>query len=343
MRKYVWLIAITAGVLACSATKIDGDSGAKEPPQSRCIVAGYIPAYKIDPAQPGDLSYLGKPTRVYFFGIYPDAEGAWQLRAEIAPKLSVVRAAMSSSQELFVVAGGGASATPNMHVMGRDAAKREAYATALVEYAHRNNFDGIDMDWETDWSKSPAMYVAQEDFVDLMTRIRTKMNALPATTKVKKLSAALGSREDSREMAYAVRDIVDQVNVMIYDVYGSEAEGYPHAPLEMFQQRLEAFAARGIPKSKLLGGVPFYGGDRSKSVEATLDYKSICKAAGGKITPAMNRYDGYAFNGVDLIAAKSKYIVDNGYGGIMIWELAQDVAYSDPLSLLRSIKGVTDR
>ena len=64
--------------------------------------------------------------------------------------------------------------------------------------------------------------------------------------------------------------------------------------------------------------------------------------AGGAITASSNAYGGYAFNGVDLMQEKTQYVLDNGYAGLTIWELSQDMPYDNPLSLLRAIKSVAD-
>ena len=39
---------------------------------------------------------------------------------------------------------------------------------------------------------------------------------------------------------------------------------------------------------------------------------------------------------------KTQYVLDNGYAGLTIWELSQDMPYDNPLSLLRAIKSVAD-
>lgn len=306
------------------------------------IITGYMPEYRINIATPGDLSYLSVPDRIYFFGIYPTASGEWQLFSSITAKVNIVRTAMREGQELFVVAGGGGGATPNMHVMGNNAAKREAYAEALVNYAHQNNFDGIDIDWETDWSKSPAEKVNKEAYVDLMTRIRNKMNALPGTTRVKKLTTALSTQSDSRELGLAVGNIVDQINVMVYDVYGTQAEGYPHAPMPMFKSGLENYVNAGLPKDKLLGGVPFYGGNRTVSPAQQKPYKDIYSEAYPSLTASMNSWNNFSFNGVDLIREKTGYVIHNDFSGMMIWDLTQDIAYNNELSLLRAMRQVVD-
>lgn len=338
-RTDVLTLLFAATVLSfCGCTNGGNRNNAGEDEPPRYILTGYIPAYKINTASPGDLSYLQIPDRIYFFGIYPSAAGAWQVSADIPPKLDIVRAAMKKGQELFVVAGGGASATPNMHVMGTDEAKREAYAQALVSYAHQNQFDGIDIDWETDWSKSPFVRVGKDDFVDLLTRVRNKMNALPPDTRVKKLTTALATQSDSRELGHAVSDLVDQINVMVYDVYGTQAEGYPHAPLSIFQAALENYANAGVPKRKLLGGVPFYGGNKTVSPTQTKSYRDIYYGASPAIIPSMNSSDNFAFNGVDLIKAKTLFVTSGDYAGMMIWEFSQDIPSDNNLSLLKAMR-----
>ena len=202
--------------------------------------------------------------------------------------------------------------------------KRAAFARAVVEYAHARGFDGIDVDWETDWSSEPFLHVPEDDMVDLLQQIRARMAELPVGTKVRQLTAALSSSTRGQSMGGRIADYVDHINVMIYDTYGTEEEGYPHAPMRVLKESLAGYAAAGVPNSKIIVGVPFYGGDKSVSPASS------------------NSYGGYAFNGVDLMKEKTQYVLDNGYAGLTIWELSQDVAYDSSLSLLRAIKSVAD-
>ena len=41
--------------------------------------------------------------------------------------------------------------------------------------------------------------------------------------------------------------------------------------------------------------------------------------------PAVNQTNGYGFCNNDCVAEKMRWVVENGYGGMMIWELSQDV------------------
>lgn len=168
------------------------------------------------------------------------------------------------------------------------------------------------------------------------------MNTLPESTRVKKLTTALATQSDSRELGLAVVNIVDQISVMVYDVYGTQAEGYPHAPISMFKTGLENYVTAGIPKQKILGGVPFYGGNRTVSPTQHKAYRDIYNEAYPSLTASMNVWNNFAFNGVDLIREKTSYVVSNDYAGMMIWELYQDTPYDNELSLLRAMRQVVD-
>ena len=313
-----------ASCSSCSSSSDEGHDGPK-PSVSRCIVAGYSNAGRISSASPADYPYLKYPTRVYCFGISPDAQGVWYVNPERERQQNTVRAAMTSSQEAFLVVGGGATAG-NMYRMGTDPAKRAAFARAVVEYAHARGFDGIDVDWETDWSSEPFLHVPEDDMVDLLQQIRARMAELPVGTKVRQLTAALSSSTRGQSMGGRI----------------AEEEGYPHAPMRVLKESLAGYAAAGVPNSKIIVGVPFYGGDKSVSPVITQPYNTLCAMAGGAITASSNSYGGYAFNGVDLMKEKTQYVLDNGYAGLTIWELSQDVAYDSSLSLLRAIKSVAD-
>ncbi len=334
--------AIVSVVAACSESCSEAEPQKSAVAETKCIVAGYSMATRITTSDPKDYPYLKYPTRVYCFGISPDTEGVWYVDPSREAAHTTVRKALTESQEAFLVVGGGATAG-NMYTMGTDAAKRTAFADALVAYAHARQFDGIDVDWETDWSSEPFKYVPADDLIALLSAIRERMEALPSDARVRQLTVALSSNLDGRAMGGKVAPYVDHINVMIYDTYGTAEEGYPHAPMRVVKESLAGYEANGVPASKIILGVPFYGGDKSRTPVATQTYRSLCSLSGGKITSATNSWGGYAFNGADLMREKTQYVLDKGYAGIMIWELSQDLDYEHPLSLMRAIRSVAEK
>lgn len=341
----VSLLFACFSILICPACeKNDGNGSGDGGVQEDCIiVGGYSMAARIGSFNPADYPYMKYPGRVYCFGLAPNADGKWYVNQNYEQKIKVMRDAMEPYQECFLVMGGGGT-SKNMYIMGTDEAKRNAFAKALVSYAHENNYDGIDIDWETVWSENPPLRIPAEDLKALLGKIREEMAALPSGTRVKKLTVALSSIE--HEIGAVVKDYVDQINVMVYDCYGEEEDPdgtFPHAPMSLFEERLGNYVEAGVPAEKIIAGVPFYGGNKKLEGTPTLVYNVLCAQAGDAITASTNSYNGYAFNGVDLITRKTQYLVDNGFAGIMVWEMSHDIDFNKPLSLMRAIKSVTSR
>lgn len=322
-------------------------SGTVDKESEPVIITGYLYESQINMQEPGDLSYLREMDRINYFHVYPDTFGVWEVNPGFLNRLKMVKEVMRPEQEIFIVAGGGGAPSAYMYTMATDPAKRETYAETLVNFAHRYDFDGIDIDWETYWRVVPYLHVPKDAYVELMTLIRNKIDDLPATSRVKKLSCALdGTQEHNRELAAAVAHLTDQINVMVYDAYGTEEEGYPHAPMRMFTDALEGFSNGGIPKHKLLGGVPFYGSNISVTPRKGGNYKKLYNEAleaGTPLTPSMNSFNGIAFNGADLIRKKTEFVIKNGYGGMQIWEVTYDIPYTNELSLLRTMRKTIDK
>lgn len=336
---------IIISLVFCFVTCVAGASVNK--PSGSVIITGYLYESQINTEEPVDLSYLRELDRINFFHVYPDSSGVWEVNPGFINRLKMVKEVMRPEQEIFIVAGGGGAPSAYMYTMATDPAKRETYAETLVNYAHRYDFDGIDIDWETYWRVVPYLHVPKDAYVELMTLIRNKIDALPVTSRVKKLSCALdGTQEHNRELAAAVAHLTDQINVMVYDAYGTKEEGYPHAPMGMFTNALEGFFNAGIPKHKLLGGVPFYGSNRSVTPAKGGNYKKLYNEAlkaNSPLSPSMNSFNGIAFNGADLIREKTEFVIKNGYGGMQIWEVTYDIPYSNDLSLLRAMRKTIDR
>jgi len=91
-------------------------------------------------------------------------------------------------------------------------------------------------------------------------------------------------------------------------------------------------------------GVPFYAkrpykeGDTSPR---TYTYHTIVEMA--HPLPDINNYGSYSFNGQTLIKDKTSFLIEIDIGGIMAWELSQDVPISSPYSLFDAILDVAGR
>jgi GH18 family chitinase len=106
-----------------------------------------------------------------------------------------------------------------------------------------------------------------------------------------------------------------------------------HSTYEQAVQDLRKFIDAGIPREKLILGLPFYG----RKVTAPYEEATYADIV-AKYHPAsdVNEVDGIFFNGIGTVQLKTCHAMSKNIGGVMIWELAQDTM--DKTSLLAAIK-----
>jgi hypothetical protein len=190
----------------------------------------------------------------------------------------------------------------------------------LVDLVEKYNLDGIDLDNES--SSDPATY---------STFIAELRQALPAEKTI-----SMAGSPYRVSINPEVSEALDFINLMTYDM--GKGQGYPyHSTLEESIVAMDLWANAGIPKAKILMGIPFYGRDGHVT---GFEYWWIVDkynpppeqnqateplAAGGTIW----------WNGPDLVAQKVSYAKDNGFGGVMVYELGTDS--TDNKSLLKAV------
>jgi spore germination protein YaaH len=152
-----------------------------------------------------------------------------------------------------------------------DPATRAAHVDALVELAAREEWDGIDLDYERfafadgadSWDATRPNWVA---FVqELSTRLHTDGRQLVVTTP------ALWQSDG--KVQYRVYDWesiaphVDTLRVMTYD--WSTSQPGPLAPAHWVEDTLDYATEAGVPPGKLQLGIPTYGKDWITSTAGT--------------------------------------------------------------------------
>lgn len=204
-------------------------------------------------------------------------------------------------------------------------ANRSAFAKKLKDYIVANNLDGIDLDLEGDAINS--------DYSGFMSVLADTMHA-----HNKLITAALPGWNEgygASPIANSSLAKLDFLNIMAYDFCGP-TWGTPgqHSSYSLAQNSINYWKGRGLPASKCILGVPFYGygfGSSYSSYGYTFAYIAANYPDRVYLDEAANTI---YYNGIFTIIDKTNLAMQQA-GGIMIWELTQDASGTN--SLLRAI------
>jgi len=261
-------------------------------------VIGYLPHYR---AGALDALPYEQLTDLIFFSVEPRADGSIDFsdaKSGILKKLTTL--AKSKGVKVHVCVGGWGK-SKHFSKMAADSVSRLAFVRNLVIFLKKHELDGADLDWEHPKTKSEIGNF-QKLLIDLKKGFR------PHGFELSIAVAGWGTYLKPETIAF-----VDRILVMAYD------QGTPHSSFSGAKSDMEHWVKQGVPKSKLVLGLPFYGRNGKKEA---MTYDEIVRRF--KPSPDSDLAGGYHFNGPATIRKKTAYAIREGYGGVMIWELGQD-------------------
>ncbi|WP_224365579.1 glycosyl hydrolase family 18 protein [Hyalangium versicolor] len=279
------------------------------------------------------------------------------------------------------------------------AEKRQAFVASCVDLYIRGNlpgmqpgalagvFDGIDVDWEFPviGGLTPGRPEDTANFTAVLAEFRRQLDLVRPGLQ---LSIATGSSASaySKIQLAQIHSYLNHVNIMTYDMHGGwDATTNFHAALynqsgnpaktlkDSTHEAVQGHLASGVPASKLVVGVPFYGrGWQGTQPGPAGDglYQTTSGAAHGNwddggntglfdyyyirtvLEPAGVKYRHpeakvpYVYNPATKVwvsyddptslGVKGDYINSNNLGGAMIWELGGDDALGSLVAALKS-------
>ena len=277
-------------------------------------LVGYMPSWQ---GAADDIQYA-KLTHINYAFVVPSPSGDGSLGAVENPSklLQIVEQAHAHGVKVGIAVGGWTDLkNSGFEILSATAASREIFADNLLEFVHKYNLDGVDIDWEY-----PQGTVQSQHYDLMMHLLADRLHE-----KGKILSAAVA---DGAENGGAVSDeifqYVDILNIMAYDGEGEDG----HSPYSLAENALDYWLERGLPQAKAVLGVPFYARPSWKTYKVLL-----AKGA----DPHADQFKNDTYNGMDTIARKAQLAIERG-NGIMIWELSGDAP--EPNSLVSAIAKV---
>ncbi|MEV0351808.1 glycosyl hydrolase family 18 protein [Nonomuraea sp. NPDC050680] len=232
-------------------------------------------------------------------------------------------------------------------------------------------FDGIDIDWEypnacgltCDSSGSAA-------FKNVMSALRSRFGSGNLVTAAITADGTSGGKIDAADYGGAAQ-YVDWYNVMTYDFFGAfAAQGptAPHSPLTSYagiptpgfysDNAIQKLKSKGVPSSKLLLGIGFYGrgwsgvtqsapggtatgpapGTYEQGIEDYKVLKTRCPATGTVAGTAYAYCGGqwWSYDTPSTIGGKMSYSKSQGLGGAFFWELSGDTTGGELITAMKS-------
>ena len=300
----------------------------------------HKPAYTVDKVP------YEKLTHVLWSFITPNADGTLHGDAADDPSAldSMVTLAHAAGTKVIVSLGGGGQ-SDKFAPVAKDSTLRNKFIVNLVDYVKAHNLDGLDMDWE--WEYNPVPEADTIAYNKLLTELR---EALP---KDKSLSAALPcSRYYGKWFTPEVLvKNLDWFGFMTYDMTGDWDEKalfdsplYPHEGYTTWswQETFDYWSKRGVPAEKMVFGIPSFGfqfegatgpgSNFTKGKTKSLSYAQIVKNTDWEIHFDSVSVEPYAvsensyttYEDPHSAAIKTRWVKENGYAGIMVWEVSHD-------------------
>ncbi len=303
---------------ACVAQPLSGASSAK----MRTVV--YLPTWRGSLAEWATKLDFAKVTHVNI--AFADVNASGDLSLSDAGLCEFVNAAHDAGVKVCVAVGG-ATTIDDPGVFGTlmQSANRAGFVAKIDAFLDERGLDCFDVDLEGSGVTG--------DYDDFVAELASVLQA-----KDKELSAAIARWFDKPELTAALADF-DFVNIMAYDLCKFwETTPCAHSSLSGATAELEYWTNdRALPASKAVLGVPFYGYRWQGGTGEAMTYSQIVGSYGD-----LAQEDWITSGDATIVHNSLGTIVDKAAlaknnGGIMIWEIGQDIEGQD--SLLTAIDG----
>ena len=306
-------------------------------------VIGYFPSYRVTD---NVAAQCGKLTDIIFSFINPGTDGHLIMTNTDATfgfdanKYTIVRDAAGNAGTNLWFALGGADKpglrAARLSSVCSNATYRNNLATDLVNMATTGNTScyGIAIDWEF-----PTDNTAKAGHLALMQALKTKIAA--SANPNLKVAMTVGGETYGNVNHTQYLDpsffstnasLVDEWHLMAYD-FPTSYDANNHSSLASATGCMDGWFGKGVPYSKMVLGVPFYG--RGVSDRSTESMYNGYPANNTNYTS--DTYNGQGYNGINTLKAKIDLAVNKASLGILIWDLGQDFAPSAQYSLLGGI------
>jgi GH18 family chitinase len=209
-----------------------------------------------------------------------------------------------------------------LHGIGDNAGLRATLVSNIHTFLNTNSLDGVDVDWE-----EVASYESEGGKTDeLVNELATAINPSGHIVTIAGAPERLNVTYATCGASLAI------INVMSYDM-GNPA----HSTYADSVASIEMWATEGFAKSKIVMGLPAYAKDNDGAVALWSDVIRELNPTDDQVSESLGSIsvpwfigpiliDGGViwYGGIDLCKQKTQYVIDNGFAGMMVWDVGED-------------------
>ena len=239
-----------------------------------------------------------------------------------------------SHRNLKVVLSIGGWGSGGFSEMAADALKRRAFAWHCRRLIWDMGIDGIDIDWEYP-TQDESGITASPDDIDNLTKLLKEIRIVIGPKRTVSVAVIAGAKYVNFS---DVDKYVDYYNVMTYDMGEPPYHNSPLYPSGHVRdisasEAIAKFLSAGVPKSKIVMGIPFYGRgaenfqESVKNTDAHLLSNYFYNWDEESKVPYLTDKAGkfmYSYDDTASIRYKGQFIKEQGIKGAMCWPNSGD-------------------
>ena len=337
-------------------------------------VVGYYP-YWASSFGPADIPY-DKITHLNYAFLNPQSDGTVVLADPSHDSIITDLASYDDENTVFQFSISGGWYPQEYSDAAATAANRSRFAQTAVDHVVNYGFDGIDVDWE--YPDGTTRASDPENFALLIEAVRNELDSRVGTWAHLTIAGSANPNTVNSAYKDRIFQHLNHVNVMTYDYHGDWSNDTNfNAPFDSppddpdgqqnwsVSHSMNHWASRPVANSKLVMGIPFYGRSFS-GVSSTNDglFNSFSSSSsetyyniqqnikpqsdyeyhwhsGAKVPWLYSAVEGtfISYDNESSISNKCNFVNNNGFGGVMCWELSQDASNTLITTMHESVHG----
>mmetsp|Transcript_34351 Transcript_34351/g.49942 ORF Transcript_34351/g.49942 Transcript_34351/m.49942 type:complete len:345 (-) Transcript_34351:57-1091(-) len=325
------LIKIFLSILIVNVFILEIDSKEIDSPLP---VFGYLPEYRLQNKFDYDGLFSMGLTHLIYFSLEIDPSTGLPSALDRLPPLDDIRRARTAADRFggkLMLSFGGNGRSAGFSYMVATKKRRRKFIEQLNLLIEEYSIDGVDYNWEypstaNEWSNWGLLMKESKDLLITDSKDTFQPNIVTFTMY-------MNAQHYSVIQHFGLLRDADYVHCMAYDSSGK------HSTIEFAMQAIEfAQSTPGFDASKFVLGLPFYG--RNIQTGEPKAYYDIIQSIKNKedFRKAGDVVNDVFYNSGPTLMAKVKAAHSAGIGGVMIWELGQDVQpFNRSDSLMRAI------